>query len=47
MMSGRWNMKSQIIVIYAKRDDLENRMLLQQIFARVTDKRELNDTESL
>jgi len=26
---------------YAKRDDLENRMLLQQIFARVTDKRDL------
>jgi len=26
---------------YAERDDLENRMLLQQIFARVTDKRDL------
>jgi hypothetical protein len=26
---------------YAKRDDLENHMLLQQIYARVTDKRDL------
>jgi len=37
----------QIIVIMLKETNLENRMLLQQIFARVYRQAGLNDTESL